>query len=115
MEPLHRGIELLRQATLSPLFLLGIPPPIGNDQVSARCRGYVTKAETRIGAARLFNNVNATLSRQSGVIFIDLWDRFAGSCGLKPEFDLDGVHLNGRAALILLSELAANLTKATHY
>jgi lysophospholipase L1-like esterase len=110
-EPLHRGIELLKCATTNPVFLLGIPPPTGDDRVSARCRGYLTKASTRIAAAKLFNDVNRGLSRHSGAIFIDLWERLAGSRGLKPEYTFDGVHLNGKAALIVLSELASNLRK----
>lgn len=91
-----------------------LPPRSPDEAAAARWTGdVVVPAPVRAKLTVLANRVLAAFCAETGIPFIDTWAELTESGYLRPEFELDGFHLNRQAALVSLDRIAANLFDQT--
>ncbi len=105
-DPLEKAILALREMGLQRAMVLALPPPTMQQSRFDALHGFSCSADTRYKATLLFNRVLAGVCADVGATFIDIWPSVLDDAGhLRPEFELDGVHLNRQAALITAEKM----------
>jgi hypothetical protein len=88
-----------------------LPPRTRDDARAARWTGGVTiPRAVRAKLTVLANRVLEGACARAGIAFVGDWEGLVGADGyLRPELDLDGVHLHQRAAAQSLAQIRAVL------
>lgn len=112
LEPLMRGMQHLRAMGFSNLFLHCMPPPGVDDDPFMHFNGFVAPAFLRYKAYLLFNHVLRAYCEKIGVGFVDVWDDVTIDNVLDPQYELDGTHLNRKAALFTVRHVLDTVTRS---
>lgn len=99
------GLRVLREAGLRTLFLHGVPPPATDDADAKRVLQHDSPGQLRYRLAMYINFLYREVCRDLGVGFIDTWNLVTEGNVLRPEFYLDGLHLNQRHAVLSVTEV----------
>ncbi|HEX4609505.1 MAG TPA: hypothetical protein VH092_15005, partial [Urbifossiella sp.] len=114
-DPLVRGVLRLQAVGFTRTYLHGVVPPTTDDDRFRHLHGYDCPAATRYKAARAFNDYLAAECGKSGIPFIDVWPETTTPEGyLRPEYELDGVHLPREAARITLHKVLEHALGRTY-
>jgi hypothetical protein len=107
--PLLNGLVALYDMGFTRLYLHSVPPPTLNDAEFEWMNKFYTPARLRYKAALLFNTCFATFCNQYHIGFLDIWNEVTLRNALRPEFYLDGCHLNPTSVPITLDKLMTRL------
>ncbi|MES2128343.1 MAG: hypothetical protein V4463_13830 [Pseudomonadota bacterium] len=115
IDPFMRAVALLHAHQFSRTMVHCIPPRNISDKKAAVFTGdETTPASVRSKLVIVANRLIASACAQSGLGYIDIWPETIDAAGyLRPEFELDGIHVNRKAALISLDKIAAHLYDRT--
>ncbi len=113
MAPLGDTIERLKGMGLPTVFVPTLPPPTLNQERFDTLHGFKCPIDTRYKATIIFNTALKTVCEKFGGIVIDSWpDLLDERAYLRPEFELDGVHLNRSASMLTVRRIiSASLGK----
>jgi hypothetical protein len=114
LDVLLAGIHSLHNSGLVRTYLHTVPPPTLDDARFREIHGFDCPPPTRYKAAALYNHYLKERCAQMGIPIIDVWPEVTENGYLKPEFELDGVHLNKRGNLITLRKLVDHALSNTH-
>ena len=111
LEPLERGLRLLRSYGLRNLCLHSVQPPFPDDELFGRYF-FPSTLSSRYRSVTLMNYLLRGVCERTGVAFIDLWPLVTNSDGiLDLRYSFDAVHLNLEAGQltvkVLLETIAA--------
>ncbi len=109
MNPLLDGVQKMRALGFTRTYLHCIVPPTTNDKRFRDIHGFDCPATTRYKAARIFNDYLAVECKKRSIPFIDIWQETTRDGYLRPEYELDGVHLTREATRISLQLLVDNV------
>ncbi|HWT04842.1 MAG TPA: GSCFA domain-containing protein, partial [Xanthomonadales bacterium] len=105
LEPLERGLRLLRSYGLRNLCLHSVQPPLPDDELFGRYF-FPSTLSSRYRSMRLMNYLLRGVCERTGVSFIDLWPLVTNSDGiLDLRYSFDAVHLNLEAGLLTVKLL----------
>jgi hypothetical protein len=105
LEPLERGLRLLRSYGLRNVCLHSLQPPTPDDDVFAQTFFPSTMA-ARYRSVRLMNHLLREMCERTGTAFIDLWPLVTNQDGVvDSRYCFDAVHLNLDAALLTVKML----------
>ena len=100
-QPLTDAIVKLRELGLIRVLVLALAPPSLDQGRFDTLHGFTCPLDTRYKATVLFNRVLAESCAKAGARFVDVWpDVIDGRGYMRPEYELDGVHMNCKAALL---------------
>lgn len=103
--PLFRGLRIFSETGLRSLYLHSVPPPTPDDSEALRLYRHPSVAAVRYKLALLTNFIFARVCRDLQVGFIDTWKAVTEGNIVRPEFYLDGLHLNERHSLASVREV----------
>jgi lysophospholipase L1-like esterase len=98
LAPLIAGLGQLVACGFSRLYVQAVVPPTRDEAAVRRLHGYDCPASVRTKLVEAFNRKLAALCRPIGVTVLDNWAALTQDGLLKPDLELDGVHLPPRAA-----------------
>lgn len=107
--PMLAGVKRLRQAGFSNLMVHALPPRAADARFWAGPGQGAVRAKLTV----LANRVLARLAHEADIPLIDIWQETSQDGFLRPEYDLDGLHLTRAAALISLEKVVTRLYEAT--
>ena len=114
MSPFLDAIDRLRTMNFSRLMIHCLPPRTADNIAASRWTpGTVVNAPVRAKLTLVVNRLIEGFCAKSGIAFIDTWPEMTENGYLRPEFELDGVHVNRKAALISLDKISAHLFDQT--
>ena len=114
VDPFISAVRQLHSVGFSRIMVHCIPPRNIDEVVaSAFTSGVVVPMEIRSKLVLLANRMLRTACDEMQIVFIDIWPETSENGYLKPEFALDGVHLNRAAAKISLDKIAMHLFNCT--
>ena len=111
LDPFVSGLSHLRQAGFSRVFIQAVVPPTTNNDRFFELHGYHCPTDVRYKVVCAFNRALAERCKPLNMPVVDVWALVTENGYLKPEFEVDGVHLPPRAAaqhLPKLLEMAIN-------
>ncbi|MDB5069327.1 MAG: hypothetical protein JWM87_438 [Candidatus Eremiobacteraeota bacterium] len=109
LEPLERGLLLLRSYGLRNVCLHSIQPPSPDDE-AFRNAFFPCTARARYQTVRLMNHLLRGVCERTGTPFVDLWPLVTGADGMvDSRYCFDPVHLNLDAALLTIEVLVETL------
>ncbi|HJZ56122.1 MAG TPA: hypothetical protein VKE74_14235, partial [Gemmataceae bacterium] len=112
---LVRGALKLQAVGFTRTYLHGVVPPTADDARFRLIHGYDCPAATRYKAARAFNDHLAAECGKNGLPFVDVWPETTTPEGyLRPEYELDGVHLSREAVRITLHKVLRHALGRTY-
>ncbi|MDP7034961.1 MAG: hypothetical protein QF752_10765 [Planctomycetota bacterium] len=103
--PLFQGLIGLAKMGFSNIYLHNLPPQTVDDDHYEKVNGYRCPAIIRYKATLFFNYLFRNYSAQSDIRFLDVYDDVTTEGRVDPAYELDGVHLNRRAALLTLEKV----------
>lgn len=109
-KPLFVGLRLLRAAGLRTIFLHSLPPPAIDDADAERVLKHPSPARLRYKLAMFVNFLYEAVCRDIGVGFINMWPSVTSANLLRPEYYLDGLHLNREHAKRSVAEVHRQMT-----
>jgi hypothetical protein len=108
--PFLAAVRHLRSVGFSRLMIHCLPPRTADDMRAASfTSGVVVPASVRAKLTVAANRLLAAFCAQERIGFVDTWPELAENGYLRPEFDLDGVHLNRESVPVSLGHIAARL------
>src|SRR5262249_9457813 len=99
------GLRKLNECGFNRVYVQAVVPPTLNDEDWHRRRGYLCPSPIRTKAVYAYNRTLTELCKSANVSVIDLWPNLTEKGFLKPEFELDGVHLHPKTARMHLDRL----------
>ena len=106
LEPLERGLLLLRSYGLENVYLHSLQPPSPDDAAWAEAF-FPCTAVARYQTMRLMNHLLRGVCERTGTPFVDIWPHVTGADGMvDARYCFDPVHLNLDAALITIEKFA---------
>jgi hypothetical protein len=106
LQPLGEAVRWLAQMGLSRTLVLPIVPPTVDARRFEALHGFACPVETRYKATVAFNRTLAEICATNSATFLDIWPEYLDEKGyLRPEFELDGVHLNRSASMITVRRI----------
>lgn len=114
LAPMFKALDQLRQHHLGRIVVHGLPPRNADQAaVSLNAPGPLPDVAVRSKLALLVNRELAAACARLGFAYVDIWPETTVHGVLRPEFALDGIHLNRKAAKISLEKIAAALVDYT--
>lgn len=102
LEPLERGLLLMRSYGLKNVCLHSLQPPSPDDDAFAAAF-FPSTARARYQTVRLMNHLLRGVCERTGTPFIDIWPLVTGADGMvDSRYCFDPVHLNLDAALLTI-------------
>jgi lysophospholipase L1-like esterase len=98
LSPLIAGLRQLVACGFNRLYVQAVVPPTRNEAAVRRLHGYGCPASVRTKLVDAFNRKLAEFCRPIGVTVLENWAALTQDGLLKPDLELDGVHLPPRAA-----------------
>lgn len=111
-QPLFRGLRQLKAMGFEHLFLHELVPQTPDDALFSQVYGYNCPARIRTKALLLFNQILAEGAQAAGIGWISIWEQVTINHRLRPEYALDGIHLNKTAAFLSVETLWQILCQA---
>jgi len=107
--PLVMGVKHLQTAGFASLMIHALPPR------PAQTKEWIPPEQTELRAKLtvLANRVLKRLADEQGIDVIDIWPEASVNGYLRPELDLDGLHLNREAAVMSLQKITDRLFDST--
>ena len=102
LQPLLSGLKALHDLGLVRTYFHTIAPPTMNAELFRQVHGFDCPVSTRYKAAWLYNHILTRKCREYGIPLIDVWPEATRDGYLRPEYELDGVHLAREANLLSL-------------
>lgn len=99
-QPLFRGLQILRNVGLRTIFLHSITPPPIDDEYYFRVLNQSCPGQLRYKLAMFVNYMYRRVCADLGVTFIDAWPHVTENDVVRPEFYLDGMHLNQQHSVV---------------
>jgi hypothetical protein len=94
IRPFICGLKQLRDCGFNRLYVQNVVPPTLDDVLAKKLnRGINCSALVRTRLTAAFNRVLASEVSSIGATVLDVWPQVTDQGYLKPEYDLDGVHL----------------------
>lgn len=109
LEPLARGIAVLRKEGFDHVYLHSLHPPAVEDYKYTNVRMACTQAWLRYKVALTINAHFRALCERYEIRFVDMWDDTTAGGLVDPRFELDGDHLNKEAAYLSVKAVLADL------
>ncbi|MFZ5706078.1 MAG: hypothetical protein ACOY5R_12560 [Pseudomonadota bacterium] len=113
LTPFLQTVEQLQAAGFGRLMIHCLPPRTADDERAARWTRFVFSAAVRTKITIVANRLLEEFCLHAGIAFIDTWPELTEGGYLKPEFDLDGCHVNRAAAQISLEKISDVLIDRT--
>ena len=113
LEPLVAGLKTLHDLGLVRTYLHTVAPPTLNAELFRQVHGFDCPAATRYKAAVMYNQFLTRRCKELGVPVLDVWPEVTRDGYLRPEYELDGVHLAREANLISLRALVEHALNNT--
>ncbi len=111
-DPLVEAVESLRHY-FPRLMWHGLPPRCRDDAKATRWSGSRSAARMRAKVTLMANRLLKSACARSGIPFIDVWDELSLDGYLRPDMDLDGLHLARPAADVSMRAVVSNLFDRT--
>lgn len=99
------GLQWFKQRNFR-VALHELPPPYCEEDLLEEKSGFRCPLDVRIRLTLFFNREMRALAQQYQVPFLSLWEQITEQDQLKPEYVLDGLHLNRQAAELTVQNLA---------
>ncbi|MET4426401.1 hypothetical protein [Bradyrhizobium sp. RT3a] len=96
--PLIQTLEEMRRAGFNRLYVQGIVPPTRDEKRIVELSGHEYPVSIRTKLVLAFNRHLATECKRINVKLLDLWPQLTEGEYLRPDLELDGVHVPPRAA-----------------
>jgi len=114
LAPFCNAVAQLKAASFDRVMIHCLPPRTPDNDAAARWTdGIVIGAPFRAKLTLLANRLLAEYCEMAGIGFIDTWPDLTENGYLRPEFELDGVHINRKSAMISLDRIADQLFDRT--
>ncbi len=113
LTPFLQTVEQLQAAGFGRLMIHCLPPRTADDERAARWTRFVFSAAVRAKITVVANRLLEEFCSHADIAFIDTWPELTEGGYLKPEFDLDGCHVNRAAAQISLEKISDILIDRT--
>ncbi len=107
-QPFLAGCRLLHELGFTRLMIHALPPRVRDTRQQA-WSGVRAESQVRAKTTVLANRTLSGIAEALGVPFIETWPQVTEDGYLKPEFCLDGIHLNRAAALLSLRHIVERL------
>ena len=105
LEPLERGLRILRSYGLKNVCLHALVPPTPDDDAFTKAF-FPSTARARYQTVRLMNHLLRGVCERTGTPFVDIWPQVTGPSGMiDTRYSFDAVHLNLDAALLTIEAL----------
>lgn len=110
LAPFLRVMEQFRAGRFDRLMIHALPPRTPDNKAAARwTNGIEIDAPIRAKMTVATNRQLRGFCDKSGIPFIDPWPALTQDGYLKPDYELDGVHVNHAAALVSLERIVGVL------
>lgn len=110
LNPFFNAVRLLKAVGFSRMMIHCIPPRTPDNAAASHWTGgIIIDAAVRAKLTLLANRQIAAFCAEAGIAFIDTWPDLTENGLLRPEFELDGAHINRQSALISLEKITAHL------
>ena len=114
VDPILATLRRLQGAQLTRLMMHCIPPRSTNDRKAAMFTGDVqVPASVRSKLVVLANRMLRAGCEEAGIAWIDTWPETSEGGYLKSEYELDGLHVNRKSAMVSLQKITATLYDRT--
>jgi hypothetical protein len=111
LKPLFVGLRVLYAAGSRSLFLHALPPPTIDDADAEKVFKHPSSARLRYKLAMFVNYLYEAVCRDIGIGFINTWPMVTERNLLRPEFYLDGLHLNREHAKLSVREVHRHMLR----
>jgi hypothetical protein len=105
LSALFKALKILRGHGLRTLFLHALPPPTVEDERCEHVLHKRTPARLRYKIAMAVNYLYRAVCADLDVGFVDTWPLVTENDLLRPEFFLDGIHLNREHSVLSVREV----------
>ena len=105
LSPLIAGLRELQAAGFNRIYVQSVVPPTQDEARSQRLHGYHCPLSVRTKLVATFNHLLKERCASIGVHCVSIWDDVTRGGYLRPEFELDGVHLAPPAARMHIEQL----------
>jgi hypothetical protein len=114
LAPFLATVEQLRDVGFNRLMIHCLPPRTRDNEAASRWTGgTVVDAPVRAKLTLAANRLIQAFCDRAAIPFIDTWPELTIDGYLRPEFELDGVHVNRASAMVSLAKIASNLCDRT--
>jgi hypothetical protein len=105
VDSLVRGAAELQSKYGARVFIHGVNPPTLDEERFANINEYRMIASKRYKLSWLFNRLLEAECAENGIAYFDIWQDTTKDGYLRPEYELDGVHLAPEAVAFTLKHL----------
>jgi lysophospholipase L1-like esterase len=98
ISPMIAGLRQLIESGFNRIYLQSLVPPTQNETRIKKLHGYDCPVSVRTKLVMAFNRHLEVECKQIGVTILDLWPRLTNGAYLRPDLEIDGVHLPPQAA-----------------
>ena len=110
LAPFFNAVRLLKGVGFSRMMIHCLPPRTPDNAAASHWTGgIIIDAPVRAKLTLLANRQIAAFCTEAGIAFIDTWPDLTENGYLRPEYELDGAHINRQSALISLEMITAHL------
>ncbi|MBX3564888.1 MAG: hypothetical protein KF730_09970 [Sphingomonas sp.] len=114
LAPFLDAVRMLQGVGFSRMMIHCLPPRTPDAQAASNWTGgAIIDAPIRAKLTLLANRLLADFCAETAIPFIDTWPELTEAGLLRPEFELDGCHVNRASALVSLDKIAATLRDRT--
>jgi hypothetical protein len=114
LTPFFTAVEQLQAVGFSRMMIHCLPPRTPDNAAASRwTSSLIVDAPVRAKLTLVANRLIAKFCESSDIPFINTWPELTTNGYLKPEFELDGAHVNRQSALISLGKIAGELFDRT--
>lgn len=114
LAPFLDAVRMLQAVGFTRLMLHSLPPRTPDAEAAAHwTSGALIDAPIRAKLTMLANRLLADFCAETAIPFIDTWPELTEAGLLRPEFELDGCHVNRDSAQISLDKIADTLRDHT--
>ncbi len=114
LNPFFNAVRLLKSVGFSRMMIHCLPPRTPDNVAASHWTGgIIIDAAVRAKLTLIANRQIAAFCADAGIAFIDTWPDLTENGLLRPEFELDGAHINRQSALISLEKITAHLFDQT--
>jgi hypothetical protein len=99
------GLKTLRESGFNRIYVQLVSPPTMLENSFFDLHGYSCPAAIRYKVVYAFNQLLMQHCKQLGVQVLDIWSAVTSEHYLKPEFELDGVHLTPDSTMLYLGQM----------
>ena len=91
--PLEAGLKRLNECGFNRIYVQAVVPPTRNEARIGQLHGFTCPVSVRTKLVQAFNRTLGNACTSANAVFLDLWPQFTDCDYLRPELEVDGVHL----------------------